>query len=60
MMNGAIQPQLWDDIMQPELLGSHFPTTILAKALVAQFRLLKDQPLAETLLNYFRINSAPK
>ena len=38
MMNGAIQPQLWDAIMQPEVLASPFPTTVLAKALVAQFR----------------------
>ena len=31
IMNGAIQPQLWDAIMQPEVLGSLFPTTVLAK-----------------------------
>ena len=53
IMNGAIQPQLWDAIMQPEVLESLFPTTVLAKALMAQFRLLKDQQLYETFLNYF-------
>jgi hypothetical protein len=39
MNNGNISPQLWDDFLHPDLLGSLHPTTVLTRAFLAQIKL---------------------
>ena len=60
MMNGNITPQLWDEILHPDVLGSLCPTMVIAKALIAQIRLIEDQLLSETILFYFSSGTTPR
>ena len=60
MSSGTILSPLWDEILHPDILGSLCPTPVLTRAFIAQIKLIQDEYLRDTVLEYLTTNSAPK
>ena len=42
METGSISAQLWDELFQPDVLGTLQPTAVIARATIASIRQMKD------------------
>ena len=60
MSSGTILSPLWDEILHPDILGSLCPTAVLTRAFIAQIKVIQDEYLRDTILEYLTTNSAPK
>ena len=60
MGNAAVTQELWEAMMHKGMLGDLYPTTILAKALLAKLRQTENEVLYETIIYYFSTGSQPK
>jgi hypothetical protein len=60
MATGTIVPQLWDELLHPDLLGNLCPTSVLIRAFITQIKLMNDDILKETIMEYFEHGSSPK
>ena len=60
MNTGNISAQLWDELLHPDLLGSFHPTAVITRAFLAQMKLMKDDILRDTILEYFASGGIPK
>ena len=60
MSSGTILSPLWDEILHPDILGSLCPMPVLTQAFIAQIKLIQDEYLRDTVLEYLTTNSAPK
>ena len=54
METGSISAQLWDELFQPDVLGTLQPTAVIARATIASIRQMKDALVAETILEFFK------
>ena len=53
METGSISAQLWDELFQPDVLGTLQPTAVIARATIASIRQMKDALVAETIVEFF-------
>ena len=60
MSTGVISAGVWDELFQPDSLGSLHPTTVIARAVVAQILQMKDTLVSQTFIEYFKTNSTLK
>ena len=60
MSTGVISAGVWDELFQPDSLGSRHSTTVIARVVVAQILQMKDTLASQTLIEYFKTNSTPK
>ena len=60
METGSISAQLWDELFQPDVLGTLQPTAVIARATIASIRQMKDALVAETIVEFFKILSPRK
>ena len=60
MSTGVISTGVWDELFQTDSLGSLHPTTVIARAVVAQILQMKDTLVSQTIIEYFKTNSTPK
>ena len=60
MTTGVISAGVWDELTQPDSLGSLHPTTVIARLVVAQILQMKDTLVSQMLIEYFKTNSTPK
>jgi len=60
MNTGNISAQLWDELLHPDLLGSFHPTAVITRVFLAQMKLMKDDILRDTILEYFASGGLPK
>ena len=60
METGSISAQLWDELFQPDVLGTLQPTAVIARATIASIRQMKDALVAETIVEFFKTLSPPK
>ena len=47
METGSISAQLWDELFQPDVLGTLQPTAVITLATIASVRQMKDALVAE-------------
>jgi hypothetical protein len=60
METASIPSTAWDELMVKSMLGSLYPTTVLAKALLANIQQHSDTLLVDTILEYLRSGNGPK
>ena len=60
MATGTIVPQIWDKLLQPDLLGNLCPTTVMTRAFIAQIKQIDDEILRDTILEYLQHGTTPK
>ena len=60
METGSISAQLWDELFQPDVLGTLQPTAVIARATIASIRQMKDALMAETIVEFFKSSKKDK